>query len=171
MAGNPIKMSSYGKMINKSCLRLVETVDFDIKIVLIRGHMQKLQPKTCGCIRMAGHSGNDHPGFGFLRGWPDTPGVFVRVLDFCAADFIKQPKTPSRWPLIKKRSTWKLFVSSKRSRLLLGSFPYVVVYYLKRGPQGSASLNRIVLESLDKTIPNLTRVLDVNWCNFLVRKA
>ena len=73
----------------------------------MRAHMdgEKLQPKTRGCIRMAGHSGNDHPGFGFLRGWPDTPGVFVRVLDFSAADFGKQPKTPSKWPLIKKRST------------------------------------------------------------------
>ena len=72
-----------------NCLRLVETVDFDIRNVSIRVRMQKLQPKTRGCIRMAGHSGNDHPGFGFLRGWPDTPGVFVRVLDFSAADFEK----------------------------------------------------------------------------------
>ena len=47
--------------------------------------MQKLEPKMCGCIRMAGHSGNDHPSFGFLRGWPDTPGMFVRVLDISAA--------------------------------------------------------------------------------------
>ena len=30
-------------MINMSCLRLVETVDFDTKIVLIQGHMPKLQ--------------------------------------------------------------------------------------------------------------------------------
>ena len=44
MAENPINMSSYGKMINTNCLRLVETVDFDIKIILIRGRMQKLQP-------------------------------------------------------------------------------------------------------------------------------
>ena len=44
MDGNPINMSSYGKMINTSCLRLVEMVDFDIKIVLIRDRMQNLQP-------------------------------------------------------------------------------------------------------------------------------
>ena len=67
--------------------------------------MQKLEPKMRGCIRTAGHSGIDHPGFGFLRGRPDTPGMLVRVLNFSAADFGKQPKTPSRWPLIKKRST------------------------------------------------------------------
>ena len=88
-------------MIYTNCLRLVETVDFDIRNVSIEVCMQKLQLKTRGCIRMAGHSRNDHPGFGFLRGWPDTPGVFVRVLDFSAADFGKQPKTPSKWPLIK----------------------------------------------------------------------
>ena len=60
-------------------------IDFDIEIVQIRVRMQKLEPKMCGCIRMAGQSGNDHPGFGFLRGWPDTPGIFVWVLDFSAA--------------------------------------------------------------------------------------
>ena len=86
-------------------VRLVEAVDFDIRNVSIGVRMQKLQPKTRGCIRVAGHSGNDHPGFGFLRGWPDTPGMFVPVLDFSAADFGKQPKTPSRWPLTKKCST------------------------------------------------------------------
>ena len=32
-------------MINMSCLRLVETVDFDIKIVLIRGRMQPVKAK------------------------------------------------------------------------------------------------------------------------------
>ena len=31
-------------MIYMNCLRLVETIDFDIKIVSIRGHMQKLEP-------------------------------------------------------------------------------------------------------------------------------
>ena len=99
------KTASYGKMIYMNCLRLVETVDCYIRNVSIRVRKQKLQPKTRGCIRMAGHSGNDHPGFGFLRGWPDTPGMFVRVSDFSAADFGKQPKTPSRWLQIKKRST------------------------------------------------------------------
>ena len=152
-------------------VRLVEAVDFDIRNVSIGVRMQSLQPKMRGCIRMAAHSGNDHPGFGFLRGWPDTPGVFVRVLDFSAADFGKQPKTPSKWPLIKNSSTRKLFVSLKPSRLLLGSFPSVVVYYLKRGPQGSASLNRTILESSDKTNPNLTRVLDVNPSLFLHGKS
>ena len=66
-------------------VRLVETVDFDIKNVSIEGRMQKLEPKLRSCIRMARYSGNDHPDLGFLRGWPDTPGMLVRVLDFSAA--------------------------------------------------------------------------------------
>lgn len=37
-------MASYEKMIYMDCLRLVESVDFDIKIVSIRDRMQKLQP-------------------------------------------------------------------------------------------------------------------------------
>ena len=75
-------MTSNGKSFNIKVPRLVETVDFDIKNVPIKVRMQKLQPKMRGCIRMAGHFGNDHPGFEFLRGWPDTPGMFVPVLDF-----------------------------------------------------------------------------------------
>ena len=43
-----------------------------------------------------------------------------------------------------------------------GSFPSEIVYHHKKDPQGAASLNRTVLESSDKTSPNLTRVLDVN---------
>ena len=164
-------MSSDGKRFNMKVVRLVEAVDFDIKNVSIEVCMQKLEPKMRGCIRMAKHSRNNHPCFGFLRGRPDTLWLFVRVLDFSAADFGKQPKTPSRWPLIKKRSTWKLFVSSKRLRLLLGSFPSEVVYHQKKDPQGTVSLNWTDLESSDKTSPNLTKVLDVNWCNFLVMKS
>ena len=67
--------------------------------------MQKLQPVQDAAHWMAGHSGKNHPGFDFLCGWPDTPGMFIRVLNFAAADFGKQLKTPSRWPQIKKRST------------------------------------------------------------------
>ena len=64
-----------------------------------------------------------------------------------------------------------MFASSKRSILLLGSFPSEVAYHLKSYPQGAASLNRTVLESLDKTNPNLTRVLDVNPSLFLAREV
>ena len=64
-----------------------------------------------------------------------------------------------------------MFASSKRSRLLLGSFPCEVVYHLKSYPQGAASLNRTVLESSDKTTPNLTRVLDANPSLFLAREV
>ena len=64
-----------------------------------------------------------------------------------------------------------MFVSSKRSRLLLDSFPFEVVYHHKKDPKGAASLNRTVLESSDKTNPNLTRVLDVNPSFFLAREV
>ena len=37
-------MASYEKSFYKDCLRLVETIDFKIKIILIRGCMQKLEP-------------------------------------------------------------------------------------------------------------------------------
>ena len=79
-------------------VRLVKTDDFDIKIVLIRGRMQKLQPIQ-DATTLDGHTlRENHPGFDFLCGWLDTPGMFVRVLNFAAADFGKQPNTPSRWP-------------------------------------------------------------------------
>ena len=64
-----------------------------------------------------------------------------------------------------------MFVSSKWSRLLLGSFPSEIVYHHKKDPQGAASLKRTVLESSDKTNPNLTRVLDVNPSLFLAREV
>ena len=64
-----------------------------------------------------------------------------------------------------------MFVSSKRSRLLLGSFPSEVVHHHKKDPQGAASLNQTVLESSDKTNPNFTRVLDVNPSLFLAREV
>ena len=44
MAWNLIKIASDKKVFNCKVLRLVETVDFDVKIVLIRGCMRKLQP-------------------------------------------------------------------------------------------------------------------------------
>ena len=37
-------MASNGKMIYTDCLRLVQTIDFDVNIVPIRVHMQKLEP-------------------------------------------------------------------------------------------------------------------------------
>ena len=38
-----MKMASNGEMFNMKVVRLVEIVDFDIKIVPIRGRMQKLE--------------------------------------------------------------------------------------------------------------------------------
>ena len=37
-------MASDGNCFNMEVVRLVETIDFDIKIILIRVRMQKLQP-------------------------------------------------------------------------------------------------------------------------------
>ena len=39
-----MNMASNGESFNKKVVRLVETIDFDIKIVSIRGRMQKLEP-------------------------------------------------------------------------------------------------------------------------------
>ena len=64
--------------------------------------MQKLQPVQNAATLDGRTPRETHPGFDFLSGWPDTPGMFVRVLNFAAADFVKQPKPPSRWPQIKK---------------------------------------------------------------------
>ena len=47
---------------------------------------------------------------------------------------------PWRCPLIEKRSTRKLFVSSKRVNMLLGAFSSEVIYCLKSDPQGAARL-------------------------------
>ena len=44
------KTASYGKMIYMDCLRLVETIDFDIRIVPIRVRMQKLEPSEYSTI-------------------------------------------------------------------------------------------------------------------------
>ena len=39
-----MNMASNGERFNKKVVCLVETIDFDIKIVSIRGRMQKLEP-------------------------------------------------------------------------------------------------------------------------------
>ena len=44
------KTASYGKMIYMDCLRLVEAIDLDIRIVPIRVHMQKLEPSEYSTI-------------------------------------------------------------------------------------------------------------------------
>jgi len=43
------KTASYEKSVYTDCLRLVESVDFDIKIVSIRDRMQKLRPLQDYC--------------------------------------------------------------------------------------------------------------------------
>ena len=44
MSRNPIKIASNEESLNIKVVRLVETIDFGIKIVPIRGRMQKLEP-------------------------------------------------------------------------------------------------------------------------------
>ena len=44
-------MVPYGIIIYTNCLRLVETIDFDIKIIPIRVRMQKLEPSEYSPVR------------------------------------------------------------------------------------------------------------------------
>ena len=39
-----MNMASNGESFNKKVVRLIEMIDFDIKIVSIRGRMQKVEP-------------------------------------------------------------------------------------------------------------------------------
>ena len=125
-------------------------------LISIRDRMKKLEPFECSParrLRMARPTRHD-------VWWVAPPlGCLARAI------------RPRILPWIEKRPTWKLFVSSKWSRLLLDSFPSEVVYHHKKDPQGAASLNRTVLESSDKTNPNLTRVLNVNPSLFLAREV
>jgi hypothetical protein len=45
MAENSIKMDSDGKGFNMKVLRIIQMDDFDTKIILIQGCMQKIQSK------------------------------------------------------------------------------------------------------------------------------
>ena len=54
---NPIKMSLYGKIVNMKVVRLVETVDFYIKIVLIQGRMQPVKVKQGQKQKLHSHFG------------------------------------------------------------------------------------------------------------------
>ena len=44
------KMASYGKPFYRNCLCLIETIDFDIKIIQIHVRMQKLEQSECSPI-------------------------------------------------------------------------------------------------------------------------
>ena len=63
MAKTSINMTSYGKRTNIKVVRLVESVDFDIKIVLIRGCMQPAQPKQGQGQKAAGSFRTDRVEF------------------------------------------------------------------------------------------------------------
>jgi hypothetical protein len=49
-ANYTFNMASYEKSFYTNCLRLVETIDFDIKIVQIRVRMQKLEQSECSPV-------------------------------------------------------------------------------------------------------------------------
>ena len=50
LADYALKTTLNGKMIYTGCLRLVETIDFDIKIIQIRVRMQKLEQSECSPV-------------------------------------------------------------------------------------------------------------------------
>ena len=56
-AQNVINMDSNEKVINMKNLRLIETVDFDIKIVLIRVRMQHMEAKQGRKQKLQSHFG------------------------------------------------------------------------------------------------------------------
>ena len=99
-------------MLYMNCLRLVESVDFDIKIISIRVRMQKLELSGCSPVKRRNMTRK-------------TRHVLASV--WCNAWVF----WPRRWPRIGKRSTWKFFVSSKRLTFLLDTFSSEVVYCLK----------------------------------------
>ena len=99
-------------MLYMNCLRLVESVDFDIKIISIRVRMQKLELSGCSRVKRRNMTRK-------------TRHVLASV--WCNAWVI----WPRRWPRVGKRSTRKFFVSLKRSTLLLDTFSSEVVYCLK----------------------------------------
>jgi hypothetical protein len=58
-----------------------------------------------------------------------TKGLQIRVIQSEGKDW---PIWSSRWSQMEKWSTWKLFVTSKRSTLLLKSLSSEIVYGLQR---------------------------------------
>ena len=54
-------MASNEKVINTKNLRLVETLDFDIKIILIRGRMQPVEPKQGQGQKLQSYVISDRP--------------------------------------------------------------------------------------------------------------
>ena len=57
MARNPMQMASNGESFNMKVVSLVETIDFDIKIVLIRIRMQSMEAKQGQKQKLQSHFG------------------------------------------------------------------------------------------------------------------
>ena len=62
-----MNMASNGESFNKKVVRLVETIDFDIKIVPIRGSMRNLEPAQ-----------RDPPA---SKKWRPEPDTYVAMCD------------------------------------------------------------------------------------------
>jgi hypothetical protein len=54
---NSIQMASDGKGSDMKVVRLIESVDFDIKIIIIRGRLQPVQPKQGQGHNLQSHYG------------------------------------------------------------------------------------------------------------------
>ena len=63
---------------------------------------------------------------------------------------------------VEKTFNMKVVRLVETVNIAFGLIPSEVVCHHKKDPHSTANLNRTVLESSDKTSPNLTRVLDVN---------
>ena len=121
------RTASNEKTFYTNCLRLIETIDSDIKIISIRSNMQKVEPPEGGplTIQKWGAPSNIHI----------TDVSRVARLIFCFVRAIQ----PWKLPRIEKHSMRKLFASSKRLNFLLMWFWSEVVYFPKIDPQGAAS--------------------------------
>ena len=149
-------------MIYMDCLCIVETIDFDIKIVQIRVRMQKLEPSECSPARRRSVARPTRRHVWWVARVTDV----LRHSPFCVSYLILEmtsDKKSFKMKVFRLVETVKIAFGlvSIRGRLLPQTWP----------ARCSQVVNRTVLESSDKTSPNLTRVLDVNWCNFIVRKA
>ena len=149
-------------MIYMDCLCLVETIDFDIKIVQIRVRMQKLEPSECSPARRRSVARPTRRHVWWVARGTDV----LRHSPFCA-NYLALKMTSD-----KKSFNLKVFRLVETVKIAFGLVSIRGCLLPQTWPaRCSQVVNRTVLESSDKISPNLTRVLDVNWCNFIVRKA
>ena len=93
-------------------LVLVELVNFGFWIISIRVRMQKLEPSQCIPVKD--------------KNWRPDPDTYTIDVWWRAWGF-----QPSRWPRIKKRSTWRFLEISRATTLMFWVFSSEVVFSLK----------------------------------------